>query len=653
MKMRLLTLAKRKLSIRVSVLVVLIASVLFLITLMFLFNQARKAVHNEAISRATLLMDEAELRMANIMASVEVASNMNRSIVMNNYQEPDSLFILSKAILTVNPDFYNCSVAFKPYFYQKYGHYLSVYAKREGDSIRVRQGGSDAYRYYLMDWYLLPMLLDRPIWTEPYVDVDVATGTKEMVTSYAQPLKDNTGQFIGVINISISLSWLSKIIEAKKPYPNSYVIMMGRGGNYFVHPDSTKLTCQTILTGTLEHPDPARTALGQAILRGEEGMRDLQIDGQDCYVIYKPIGTTGWSVAIVCPESDIFGGYERLKHIVIVIVAIGVLMMLCFFFHIITRELKPLHWLAQETKTIASGQFDTELPDFNRIDEIGQLSQSFGDMQQSLISYIEELKETTATKAAIDNELKIASDIQMSMLPSQFPPFPERKDIDLYASMTPAKEVGGDLYNFLLRSKSAGCKTGRPSNDDCLYFALGDVSGKGVPASLFMAQTTRLFRTLAGEGFSPEDIANRMNSGLCEGNDTMMFVTLFIGLVHLQTGQLEFCNCGHNAPLIDGQFLTCKYKNIPLGLFDDIPFKGESIDDIRGKQLLVYTDGLNEAMNREGELLGNERLQEIMAHSQTLTASQVVEMLKEAVEKHRDGAEPNDDLTLLCLRIKS
>lgn len=180
-----------------------------------------------------------------------------------------------------------------------------------------------------------------------------------------------------------------------------------------------------------------------------------------------------------------------------------------------------------------------------------------------------------------------------------------------------------------------------------LYFLL--LSSGVVKLSIFVFKF--IFRTLAGEGFSPEDIANRMNSGLCEGNDTMMFVTLFIGLVHLQTGQLEFCNCGHNAPLIDGQFLTCKYKNLPLGLFDDIPFKGESIDDIRGKQLLVYTDGLNEAMNREGELLGNERLLEIMAHSQTLTASQVVEMLKEAVEKHRDGAEPNDDLTLLCLRI--
>jgi sigma-B regulation protein RsbU (phosphoserine phosphatase) len=273
-----------------------------------------------------------------------------------------------------------------------------------------------------------------------------------------------------------------------------------------------------------------------------------------------------------------------------------------------------------------------------RIDEIGQLSSSFGNMQRSLVSYIDELKQTTAQKASIESELKVASDIQMSMVPRVFPPFPERKDIDLHASMTPAKEVGGDLYNFLLL-------------DERLYICLGDVSGKGVPASLFMAQSTRLFRTLAGEGFSPEAIANRMNNALCEGNDTMMFVTMFIGMVDLQTGRLDYCNCGHNPPVLDGQFVELKYKNCPLGMFEGAPFQGECIPDIRGKQFLVYTDGLNEAMNPEKEQFGNDHLLALMATSTNMTSCQVIDMLKEAVEQHRNGAAPNDDLTLLCLSL--
>ena len=353
--------------------------------------------------------------------------------------------------------------------------------------------------------------------------------------------------------------------------------------NFYVHPGSEELFYETIFTKTLEKPDSALTALGHAMLRGEEGMRPLNIEGEDCYVFYKPLGTTGWSVALICTESDILEGYYRLERTAIGFVALGLLFMLIVFIRIVSREIQPLRRLANQTGTIAKGHFDQTLPDFKRVDEIGQLSHSFGEMQQSLVRYIDELKETTATNAAIENELRVASDIQMSMVPRTFPPFPERKDIDLHASMTPAKEVGGDLYNFLL-------------NEDCLYFTVGDVSGKGVPASLFMAQATRLFRTLAGEGFPPEAIADRMNSALCEGNDTMMFVTMFIGVVHLDTGQLDFCNCGHNPPVIDGEFITFKYKNRPLGLMDGIPFQGEILADIRGKQLLVYTDGLNEAM---------------------------------------------------------
>ena len=247
----------------------------------------------------------------------------------------------------------------------------------------------------------------------------------------------------------------------------------------------------------------------------------------------------------------------------------------------------------------------------------------------------DQLEETTTAKERIESELRIARDIQMSMVPSLFP---EYEGLDMFAAMTPAKEVGGDLYGYVLQG-------------DALYFCVGDVSGKGVPASLFMAQSARLFRTLASEGMMPADIAVRMNNALAENNDTGMFVTMFIGLLNLKTGHLDYCNCGHNAPVIGGQFLKMQYENQPLGLWEDDPFYGESIDDIRGKRILVYTDGLNEAENPQQELLGNARLLELMADTQSLTARQVAEKLMEAVEKHRAGADPNDDLTLMCLTI--
>ena len=630
----------RKLSVRVSLWVVMFAAVIFIAALGFLFYQSREAVRQEAISRATQILDKTSLRVEGILNRVEVATGMTDWLVQRHPDKADSMFVYSRGMLLNNPDFYNCSIAFEPYYFKDKGLYFSAYSKHNGDSIRTIQGGSENYQYFFADWYLMPTLLGHACWTEPYMDYDAPTNTSEMVTSYCQAIKASDGSFIGVINTSLSLNWLSQTISAVKPYPNSYSIMIGRGGTYFVHPDSTKITRQTIFTQTLENPDTAMVSLGHAMQRGEEGVREMHINGEHCYVFYKPLGKTGCSMAIVCPESDIFGGFDRLRRTVMAIVCVGLLLMLYFFIRIITRELSPLRRLAREAETIASGQFDTQLPNFERTDEIGQLSQSFGNMQQSLVRYIEELKDTTAQKASIESELNVANSIQMSMLPNVFP---DREGLDMYASMTPAKEVGGDLYGYLLK-------------DDNLYFCLGDVSGKGVPASLFMAQVTRLFRTLANQQLSPSDICTHMNDALSgDENPTNMFVTLFVGMVDLTSGHLSFCNAGHNPPVIGGgehhgDFLEMK-PNFPIGVLPGLEFEGEEIESIKGRALFIYTDGLNEAENREHEQFGDEWLLDILRNTHFDSARQVIETLAAEVEKHRDGADPNDDLTMMCLRI--
>ena len=632
---------RRKLSIRVSLWVVMFAAVIFVAALGFLFYQSREAVRQEAIHRATTILDRTSLQVEGILNRVEVATNMTVWLVQRHPNVADSMFVYSEGTLRNNPDFYSCSIAFEPYYFKEYGRYFSAYSKYEGDSIRTLQGGSDNYQYFFMDWYLMPTLLGHPCWTDPYMDLDAPTNTYEMVTTYCQAIKNKQGAVIGVINTSLSINWLSQTISAVKPYPNSYSIMIGRGGTYFVHPDSTKITRQTIFTQTMLEPDTALTALGHAMQRGEEGMRRMVIDGKDSYVFYKPLGKTGCSMAIVCPESDIFGGFNRLRHTVMGIVFVGLLVMLCVFINVITRELKPLHRLAREAETIASGNFDAELPDFERTDEIGQLSHSFGYMQQSLVRYIDELKLTTAQKASIESELNVASNIQMSMLPSVFP---NREGLDMHASMTPAKEVGGDLYGYLLKG-------------DSLYFCVGDVSGKGVPASLFMAQVTRLFRTLANQQMAPADICTHMNEALSgDENPTNMFVTMFVGMVNLQSGHLKFCNAGHNPPVIGGgehhgEFLQM-LPNFPIGVLPGLEFQGEEIDTIKGRALFLYTDGLNEAENREHEQFGDDQLLSILRNTHFESAQQVVETLYNEVQRHRDGADPNDDLTMMCLRMQ-
>ncbi len=640
MKFRILSFVKRSLATRMSLLTVFFAAIILIAALGYMFSVSRQTIRKEAVDRATNQLENTVLRVNNILDQVEVATNNTAWLINRHLDSPDLMFEYSRRILENNPDLNGCSIAFEPYFFPGRGRYFSAYSYNDDGVIETTQEGNEHYEYFYLDWYQLGKLLDRPVWTEPFIDYNPDDiHSKDMIASYCKPLKDKEGKYIGTLSVDLSLSWLSNTISAVKPYPNSYSIMIGQGGTYFVHPDSTKLVYQTIFTESMEHPDTAMVSLGHAMQRGEAGMRQLKVNGEDCYVFYKPLSTTGWSVAIVCPESDIFGGFNKLRRSVTGTVIGGLLLLMLVCGRFIRHEIKPLTKLARQAETIASGDFNVTLPEDGRTDEIGQLSESFTHMQHSLVNYIEELKTTTAQKASIENELQVASDIQMSMVPRLFPAFPNRNDIDLYASMTPAKEVGGDLYDFFIQ-------------EEILYFCVGDVSGKGIPASLFMAVTRNLFRIVAQQGLPPAEIASHINNILAVDNDRGMFVTMFIGQLNLKTGHLDYCNCGHNAPVIDGHFLKMQYDNQPLGLWEDDPFYGESIDNIKDKQFLLYTDGLNEAENAEKELLGNDRLIELMQGAQDMSARQVVDMLKAAVEEHRAGADPNDDLTLLCLTIK-
>ena len=240
----------------------------------------------------------------------------------------------------------------------------------------------------------------------------------------------------------------------------------------------------------------------------------------------------------------------------------------------------------------------------------------------------------------IESELRIARDIQMSMVPHEFP---HRDGLDMYASMAPAREVGGDLYGYVMA-------------DEQLYFCLGDVSGKGVPASLFMAQATRLFQTLAKQGMLPAEICTRMNDALSgKDNENGMFVTCFVGLIDLMSGHLSFCNAGHNPPVIGGSsskgdFLEME-SNAPLGLWPGLEYVGEEIDTIKGRPLFIYSDGLTEAENDQQQQFGNELLLSILRNTQFESSKQVIETLAAEVEKHRNGAEPNDDLSMMCIRV--
>jgi sigma-B regulation protein RsbU (phosphoserine phosphatase) len=293
---------------------------------------------------------------------------------------------------------------------------------------------------------------------------------------------------------------------------------------------------------------------------------------------------------------------------------------------------------------VAKGNFNAPLPTIKHNDEIKLLRDSFMGMQQSLTDYIGELKETTASKAAIENELKVAHDIQMSMLPKTFPPYPERDDVDIYGTLTPAKDVGGDLFDFYIR-------------DEKLFFCIGDVSGKGVPASLVMAMTRSLFRNISLHVSEPNVIVKALNAAVAEGNETHMFVTLFLGVLDLHTGVLQYCNAGHNFPLLIGQDVKtfdCD-SNVPIGVMEDWDFSRQEIQLESQTTVFLYTDGLNEAEDSMHAQFGEDRILRL-AESQmakgTIEPTIIVSQMEEAVRRFVDDAEQSDDLTMLAIKYK-
>ena len=321
---------------------------------------------------------------------------------------------------------------------------------------------------------------------------------------------------------------------------------------------------------------------------------------------------------------------------------VGLALLFVFCTIAIYRIVKPLKQFAESAVNIAKGDLDTPLPEIHSQDELLQLRNSFEYMQKSLKQHIEDLKTTTASKERLQSELVIAHDIQMGMIPTIFP---ERDDLDLFASMTPAKEVGGDLYDFIVEG-------------DELFFIIGDVAGKGVPASLYMAVTRTLFRNLAGNYQSAANIMREMNHAIASTNESFIFVTAFIGVLDLKTHHLAYCNAAHNAPAVLTAHGDCHLlevdTNLPIGIQDGYNYEDQQVPFPENTSLLLYTDGLTEAMymadDGSRKMFGENRILHDLEKNKTASAIEVVDYLKQHVTVFADGTEQGDDLTLMFLR---
>jgi sigma-B regulation protein RsbU (phosphoserine phosphatase) len=572
-------------STRAGLFLVIVAAVTLEATSLIQYYFSQKGIKEEAALRADSEMEATKLKIIDVIDQAESAVRNSVWIAQWCLEFPDSLKSVARRIVEDNPVVMGSTVALVP-GYSRQHPLFSPYVFREPgcDSLQFSSLATPEYDYPSQEWFAQPIELDAGYWSEPYVDDG---GGNVLMVTYSLPIKDKKGRTAAVVTADISLDWLTSLVGSLNVYPSAFSMVFSRNGNIMVGPENAPIMQTTFLEAVKGQEDTAAlNNLGRSMLSGGSGIVPISYKGRKIFAFYAPVERTGWSMSIFVPEDEIFGNIRRLNFLIKLLQILGIVMLILILRAVSKSQMK-----------------------YQKINE---------------------------NKERIENELKIASNIQMSMIPKRFPTFPDRIDLDLAGNIVPAKEVGGDLYDFFIR-------------DEKLFFCIGDVSGKGVPAALVMAVTRSLFRNVAGHEDSPQRIVSDMNASLSDMNESNMFVTFFCGVLDLTDGHLRYCNAGHNAPMIlttDKRILPT-LPNLPLGIMPDMEYKEQERYLCFDDAIFLYTDGVTEAENTAHEQFGEERMSNVL--SERRSSSGHLKAMEDAVAAFVGGADPSDDITMLFI----
>lgn len=569
----------------VGLLLVFVAAMTLEATSLIQYYFSKSALEQEATKHAETQLEATRNKIMDVIDQTESAVRNSLWIAQWCLDYPDSLTRVCYRIVDYNPVIVGSTVALVPGYDRRKPLY-APYVCRDANNLAIKTLATEDYDYPSQEWFIKPIELDSGYWSEPYVDEG---GGEILMTTYSIPIKDKNDKTAGVLTGDISLEWLSDLTGHIRIYPHALSLMISRTGRWMMSQDkevALQQSVRDIVDQIRENQDYME--LEAAMYAGKSGRTVLHFQDIKRYVFYAPVERTGWSMCIVIPEDDIFGGIRKNDRMVKLLQLVGLLMLILIM------------------RSLAKSQFKY---------------QALNERREKM-----------------ENELHIASEIQMAMIPKTFPPFPDRHDLDIAGDLVPAKEVGGDLYDFFLR-------------DDKLFFCIGDVSGKGIPASLVMAVTRSMFRTISARENSPAAIASSLNNSLSDTNETDMFVTFFCGILDLSTGLLRFCNAGHNPPmtLTDAIRELQVEPNLPLGIMSGFEFKEQQMQLHYDDAIFLYTDGVSEAENILHEQFGMDRIVAAL-HGRKDAAGHLKNMQKKVAEFVGDAPQ-SDDLTMLFLHF--
>lgn len=551
------------------------------------------------------------------------------------------------------------------YFSSRHGFMIS-YDKNSDNMFEGKEGGEpaelfiDHYDPRDRDWYREAVETGEPVFTETYLDT-----FGRLLISCAAPVCDGEGKAAGVLAMDILIEDINQSVVSAQVGENGYVFLMNHDGAIVSAPN-LEVEDGIYESVNLMEVEEMRD-LARRMSAGQSGLISLTVNGGDIFAAYEPIAPTGWSMAMVLPREEVIApavvSYENILGITgqanaqmediahsamlgVLFLSAVILSGVLFFTELRSRKItEPITRLTKEVGIIGQGNLN-HMVEMNTGDELETLGNAFNQMTRSLSEYMENLADVTADRERIATELNVASTIQSSMLPCIFPAFPDQKDFDIYADMKPAKAVGGDFYDFF------------KTDENHLWVVMADVSGKGVPAALFMVIAKTMLKNYAGFGASPAEVLAIVNDRLCENNEADMFVTVFMGVFEISGGIFTFSNAGHNYPLLyrkDRGFDWLKTSpDFVIAGMEGIRFKDHTVEMKPGDRLFLYTDGVTEALNKKEELYGDDRLIEMLnrPESMTMPLDELVAYMKADIASFADGAEQADDITMLVMEIR-
>ena len=593
------------------------------------------------VKSAALQFDD---KLQSVMRSTE---NLAYAVEFGNWNEV-SLLDLLESVVRENNEIYGATIAFEPYaFNSDFKGYAPYYCKTANGTELVHLAKPD-YDYFNKDWYSIPRKTKKPHWSAPYFDA--GGGDVQMVT-YSRPMFQRkspsaSSQVKGIVTADLSLERLSQDISDLLMPHSRYAFMVSDKGAFLASPDSTLLFTESLGGFAAKKQSPLLTALAKATTSEQSGFVDVgsELSGVDSYCAFFNIPSTGWKLCALFAKSDLFKASNELRDKVAIIAIVGVLLLMAISYFIALSFTRPIKRLVEATELIGSGNLDFKVPGTTRRDEVGALAVAVDLMQTSLKEYIEKLTKATAEKERIESELAIAANIQRSMLPAITPTLGERQDLDVCAMMQPAREVGGDFYDFFFIDHDSVC------------IAIGDVSGKGVPAALFMSVTKYLVEATVSSEQKLDAALKQVNSLLLRNNEACMFVTIFLGILNMKTGSLTYANCGHNPPLMispeSGVSPIGEATGPILGVLDDPAIWTEVCQFQPNSIILTFTDGVTEAFNSSEELFGDDRLIRAVSSSTDLSVTGAINEVMKSLKVFCGDCPQTDDITMLALKFR-